>query len=131
MHDQGTSLSCIKTDGRGNISYFQLTKVHEDQSLVKMNECITLLEGEIEAGKKAFEEVLHAEIIARQTQNEKTLDKCNELQEKLAIAVATLQQAISGVTSQTQEAIDQVIYELCIYKDCSVPPRDPVRIISY
>ena len=87
---------------------FQLSKVHEDQSLVKMNECINLLESEIEAGKKAFEEVLHAEIIARQTQNEQTLEKCNELQEKLSVAVATLQQAISGVTSHTQDAVEQV-----------------------
>jgi hypothetical protein len=92
-------------------SLFQLTKVHEDQSLAKMNECIILLEHEIEAGKKAFEEVLHAEIISRQTQNEQTLDKCNELHEKLAVAVATLQQAISGVTSQTQEAVEQVRFD--------------------
>ena len=90
------------------ILLFQMTKVHEDQSLVKMNQCITLLESEIEAGKRAFEEVLHAEIVARQTQNEETLDRCNELQEKLSVAVATLQQAISGVTSHTQEAVEQV-----------------------
>ena len=77
--------------------------------MTKMNECISLLEREIDAGKKAFEEVLHAEIMARQTQNEQTLEKCGELQEKLSVAVATLQQAISGVTSHTQEAVEQVM----------------------
>lgn len=87
-----------------------MTKVHEDQSLGKINQCLNLLEGEIEAGKKAFEEVLHAEIVARQTQNEQTLEKCSELQEKLAVAVATLQKAISGVTSQTNEAIEEVSF---------------------
>lgn len=86
-----------------------MTKVRDDQTLTKMNECIALLENEVEAGKKAFEEVLHAEIVARQTQNEQTLDKCNELHEKLSVAVATLQQAISSVTSHTEEAVEQVM----------------------
>lgn len=84
--------------------------MHGSQSLVKLSECVTLLEGEIEAGKKAFEEVLHAEIVARQTQNEKTMNQCKELGEKLSLAVATLQQAIAGVTTQTQDAVDQVRY---------------------
>ena len=84
-----------------------MSKVHEDQSLVKVHECINLLEGEIEAGKKAFEEDFMRRSL-QDKQNEQTLEKCNELQEKLSVAVATLQQAISGVTSHTQDAVEQV-----------------------
>lgn len=73
---------------------------------------MTLLEGEIEAGKKAFEEVLHAEIVARQTQNEETVNECKELQDKLTVVVTTLQQAIAGLTTQTQDAVEKVIWAL-------------------
>ena len=79
---------------------------------MKINECVTLLEGEIEAGKKAFEEVLHAEIVARQTQNEETVNECKELQDKLTVVVTTLQQAIAGLTTQTQDAVEKVIWAL-------------------
>ncbi|XP_028395543.1 nucleoprotein TPR-like isoform X3 [Dendronephthya gigantea] len=97
----------------------KMTKARDDQTLVKMNECIALLESEVEAGKKAFEEVLHAEIVARQTQNEQTLDKCNELHEKLSVAVTTLQKAISSVTSHTEEAVEQAKHEIFAVLDNS------------
>ncbi|XP_028395540.1 nucleoprotein TPR-like isoform X2 [Dendronephthya gigantea] len=97
----------------------EMTKARDDQTLVKMNECIALLESEVEAGKKAFEEVLHAEIVARQTQNEQTLDKCNELHEKLSVAVTTLQKAISSVTSHTEEAVEQAKHEIFAVLDNS------------
>ena len=43
----------------------QVAQARTDQSLVRLNESITLLERQMEEGRKAIEQVLHAEITSR------------------------------------------------------------------
>lgn len=43
----------------------QMSQVKTDQSLVRLNEAISLLERQMEEGRKAVEQVLHAEITSR------------------------------------------------------------------
>ena len=42
-----------------------MAQARTDQSLVRLNESITLLERQMEEGRKAIEQVLHAEITSR------------------------------------------------------------------
>ena len=43
----------------------QVSQARTDQSLVRLNESISLLERQMEEGRKAIEKVLHAEITSR------------------------------------------------------------------
>lgn len=45
--------------------FFQMTQARFDQSLVRLNESIALLERQMEEGRKGIEQVLHAEITSR------------------------------------------------------------------
>ena len=40
------------------------------------------------------------------------MNECKELQDKLTVVVTTLQQAIAGLTTQTQDAVEKVIWAL-------------------
>ena len=42
-----------------------MAQARTDQSLVRLNESISLLERQMEEGRKAIEQVLHAEITSR------------------------------------------------------------------
>ena len=42
-----------------------MSQVKTDQSLVRLNESISILERQMEEGRKAVEQVLHAEITSR------------------------------------------------------------------
>ena len=44
----------------------------------------------------------------RQAQNEKVSNRCNQLQEKLNVAITTLQQAVGGINSQVAEDLKKV-----------------------
>ena len=44
---------------------FQMAQARVDQSLVRLNESISLLERQMEGGRKGIEQVLHAEITSR------------------------------------------------------------------
>lgn len=45
--------------------FIQVAQARVDQSLVRLNESISLLERQMEEGRKAIEQVLHAEITSR------------------------------------------------------------------
>ena len=49
--------------------------------------------------------ILH---ICRQSQSEKLSTRCNQLQEKLNMAISTLQQALGGINSQVSESVAKV-----------------------
>lgn len=90
----------------------QVAQARTDQSLVRLNESITLLERQMEEGRKAIEQVLHAEITSRQSQSEKLSTRCNQLQDKLNMAISTLQQALGGVNSQVSDSVAKAKEEL-------------------
>ncbi|XP_029212972.2 coiled-coil domain-containing protein 154-like isoform X5 [Acropora millepora] len=90
----------------------KMTQARFDQSLVRLNESIALLERQMEEGRKGIEQVLHAEITSRQSQNDKLSNRCNQLQEKLNMAIGTLQQALGGVNSQVSENVEKAKEEL-------------------
>lgn len=46
--------------------------------------------------------------IYRQSQSEKLSTRCNQLQEKLNMAISTLQQALGGINSQVSESVAKV-----------------------
>lgn len=52
--------------------------------------------------------VLHLFLIYRQSQSDKLSNRCNQLQEKLNMAISTLQQALAGVNSQVSESVQKV-----------------------
>ncbi|XP_068762308.1 coiled-coil domain-containing protein 154-like isoform X3 [Montipora capricornis] len=90
----------------------KMAQARVDQSLVRLNESISLLERQMEEGRKGIEQVLHAEITSRQSQNDKLSNRCNQLQEKLNMAISTLQQVLGGVNSQVSESVDKAKEEL-------------------
>nr|XP_058955714.1 golgin subfamily A member 6-like protein 24 isoform X5 [Pocillopora verrucosa] len=95
----------------------QVAQARTDQSLVRLNESITLLERQMEEGRKAIEQVLHAEITSRQSQSEKLSIRCNQLQDKLNMAISTLQQAVGGVNSQVSDSVSKAKEELISMMD--------------
>lgn len=46
--------------------------------------------------------------IYRQSQSEKLSTRCNQLQEKLNMAISTLQQALGGINSQVSDSVAKV-----------------------
>jgi len=94
-----------------------MAQARMDQSLMRLNESISLLERQMEEGRKAIEQVLHAEITSRQSQNDKLSSRCNQLQEKLNMAISTLQQALGGVNSQVTDSIEKAKEELKLLMD--------------
>ena len=48
-------------------------------------------------------------LISRQSQSDKLSNRCNQLQEKLNMAISTLQQALAGINSQVAETVEKVI----------------------
>ena len=47
-------------------------------------------------------------LIYRQSQSEKLSIRCNQLQDKLNMAISTLQQAVGGVNSQVSDSVSKV-----------------------
>ncbi|XP_046362158.2 paramyosin-like isoform X4 [Haliotis rufescens] len=82
------------------------------ETLLKLNDAITLLEKQMQENKKQVDKILSAEIKSRKEREKKTDDKLDNLQEKLAVATMTLQQAIGGVTSQLSDHTDKVRTEV-------------------
>ncbi|XP_031567107.1 coiled-coil domain-containing protein 154-like isoform X6 [Actinia tenebrosa] len=90
----------------------KMSQVKTDQSLVRLNEAISLLERQMEEGRKAVEQVLHAEITSRQSQHEKLASKLTQMQEKLDLAISTLQQAVGGINTRLDEDVKKAKEEL-------------------
>ncbi|KAJ7362135.1 hypothetical protein OS493_013226 [Desmophyllum pertusum] len=95
----------------------KVAQARTDQSLVRLNESISLLERQMEEGRKAIEQVLHAEITSRQSQSDKLSTRCNQLQEKLNMAISTLQQAVGGINSQVSDSVAKAKEELMSLMD--------------
>lgn len=107
----------IDEESKGVRQSEKVAQARTDQSLVRLNESISLLERQMEEGRKAIEQVLHAEITSRQSQNEKLSTRCNQLQEKLNMAISTLQQALGGINSQVSESVAKAKEELLSLMD--------------
>ncbi|XP_067670819.1 coiled-coil domain-containing protein 154-like isoform X4 [Haliotis asinina] len=82
------------------------------ETLLKLNDAITLLEKQMQENKKQVDKILSAEIKSRKEREKKTDDKLDNLQEKLAVATMTLQQAIGGVTTQLNDHTEKVRKEV-------------------
>ncbi|XP_078356147.1 uncharacterized protein LOC144640957, partial [Oculina patagonica] len=95
----------------------KVAQARVDQSLVRLNESISLLERQMEEGRKAIEQVLHAEITSRQSQSDKLSTRCNQLQEKLNMAISTLQQALGGINLQVSDSVAKAKEELMSLMD--------------
>ncbi|XP_032221549.2 coiled-coil domain-containing protein 154 isoform X4 [Nematostella vectensis] len=86
----------------------KLTQVRSDQSLARLNEAISILERQMEEGRKAVEQVLHAEITSRQSQHDKLSSRFKDMQDKLNLAISTLQQAVAGINTHVEEEVKKV-----------------------
>ncbi|XP_038063747.1 golgin subfamily A member 6-like protein 22 isoform X4 [Patiria miniata] len=73
----------------------------------KVNEYMDKLEKMQHETKKQLEAVMKAEIKSRQNQDKQIEDKIEDVQEKLGVAISTLQQAIGGINEQVSSATSQ------------------------
>ncbi|XP_022089345.1 golgin subfamily A member 6-like protein 22 isoform X2 [Acanthaster planci] len=73
----------------------------------KVNEAMDKLEKMQHETKKQLEAVMKAEIKSRQNQDKQIEDKIEDVQEKLGVAISTLQQAIGGINEQVSSATNQ------------------------
>ncbi|XP_071796784.1 uncharacterized protein [Asterias amurensis] len=73
----------------------------------KVNEYMDKLEKMQHETKKQLEAVMKAEIKSRQNQDKQIEDKIEDVQEKLGVAISTLQQAIGGINEQVSTATQQ------------------------
>ncbi|XP_033630840.1 golgin subfamily A member 6-like protein 22 isoform X2 [Asterias rubens] len=74
----------------------------------KVNEYMDKLEKMQHETKKQLEAVMKAEIKSRQNQDKQIEDKIEDVQEKLGVAISTLQQAIGGINEQVSTATQQL-----------------------
>ncbi|XP_077864098.1 uncharacterized protein LOC100370844 [Saccoglossus kowalevskii] len=81
----------------------KLTSHKQTDGLIKVNDAIEMLEKQQSETKKQLEQVMKAEIKSRQLQDRHIEDKIEDVQEKLGVAIATLQQAIGGINEQVNE----------------------------
>ncbi|XP_071813237.1 uncharacterized protein [Apostichopus japonicus] len=73
-------------------------------SLSKVGDVVDKLEKQQVDTKKQLEQVMKAEIKSRQSQDKQIEDKIEDVQEKLGVAISTLQQAIGGINEQVSSA---------------------------
>ena len=58
-----------------------------------------------------YNQLLLSSSFFRQSQSDKLSSRCNQLQEKLNMAISTLQQALGGINSQVSETVDKVQFD--------------------
>ncbi|XP_070579811.1 coiled-coil domain-containing protein 154-like isoform X5 [Ptychodera flava] len=78
----------------------RIDKHKQVDGLNKTNDAIETLEKQQAETKKQLEQVMKAEIKSRQLQDKQIEDKIEDVQEKLGVAISTLQQAIGGINAQ-------------------------------
>ncbi|XP_064594874.1 coiled-coil domain-containing protein 154-like isoform X2 [Liolophura sinensis] len=81
-------------------------------TIQKLDESISLLEKQVLENKKGVEKVMTAEIKSRKHHEKSTQNKLDDVQEKLQVATATLQQAIGGINAQVTLHDDQLRREM-------------------
>ncbi|XP_077980786.1 uncharacterized protein LOC144435997 isoform X2 [Glandiceps talaboti] len=82
----------------------RIDKHRQVDGLNKTNDAIETIEKQQAETKKQLEQVMKAEIKSRQLQDKQIEDKIEDVQEKLGVAISTLQQAIGGINEQVGEA---------------------------
>ncbi|KAF6031395.1 CCDC154 [Bugula neritina] len=72
----------------------------------KLDEALNILEEQVDQQRKQNDKLMAAEIKSRKQHEAFTLEKVEDLQEKLSLGITTLQQAIGGVTTQFEKEIN-------------------------
>jgi len=78
------------------------------ETIQKLDEALNILEEQVDQQRKQNDKLMAAEIKSRKQHEAFTLEKVEDLQEKLSLGITTLQQAIGGVTTQFEKEIKQV-----------------------
>ncbi|CAH1794921.1 unnamed protein product [Owenia fusiformis] len=90
----------------------KLEKQKQNNALNKLDESLSLMEQQTEGHRKQVEKVLTAEIKSRKHSQKDALEKIDNLEEKLAVAMSTLQQAVGGVNAQMNAQAEKIRKEL-------------------
>lgn len=83
------------------------------ETIQKLDEALNILEEQVDQQRKQNDKLMAAEIKSRKQHEAFTLEKVEDLQEKLSLGITTLQQAVGGVTTQFEKEIKQVTR--CVY----------------
>lgn len=88
--------------------HFQMDRQKYAETIQKLDEALNILEEQVDEQRKQNDKLMAAEIKSRKQHEAFTLEKVEDLQEKLSLGITTLQQAIGGVTTQFEKEIKQV-----------------------
>eukprot|EP00058_Branchiostoma_floridae_P021485 XP_002606975.1 hypothetical protein BRAFLDRAFT_64960 [Branchiostoma floridae] len=92
-----------------------IVKVHKSktaENFQTLSESVSVLEKQAVEAKRQLEKVLKAEIQTRQSQDQALSNKIDDLQEKLGVAVSTLQQAVGGVRTQMADVHAKTLQDM-------------------
>ncbi|XP_078690494.1 coiled-coil domain-containing protein 154-like [Branchiostoma floridae x Branchiostoma belcheri] len=92
-----------------------IVKVHKSktaENFQTLSESVSVLEKQATEAKRQLEKVLKAEIQTRQSQDQALSNRVDDLQEKLGVAVSTLQQAVGGVRTQMADVHAKTLQDM-------------------
>ncbi|CAH1274051.1 CCDC154 [Branchiostoma lanceolatum] len=92
-----------------------IVKVHKSktaENFQTLSESVSVLEKQAVEAKRQLEKVLKAEIQTRQSQDQALSNRVDDLQEKLGVAVSTLQQAVGGVRTQMADVHAKTLQDM-------------------